>query len=155
MLCPVARAGKRQYTKRLLPEFLIPHSVIRLDNLLEAAELPESERSETAVCELIGCLDPRTARRQLRRLASAIEEVQLDLAQRRAASPELGEAPQISPGTPPAKRLAILFDSQIQACVRAGNTSARPSLRRLLQAALGTRGGRKPSTSASAGGRPP
>ena len=54
ILCPVARAGKTQYTKRLLPEFLIPHSVIRLDNLLEAAELPESERSETVVCEHAG-----------------------------------------------------------------------------------------------------
>jgi len=129
--------------------------VIRLDNLLEAAELPESECSETAVCELIGCVDPRTARRQLRRLALAIEEVSLDLTERRAASPELGEAPQISPGTPPAKRLEVLFDSEIRACERAGNTSARPSLRRLLQAALGTRGGREPSNRVSHARRPP
>ena len=47
ILCLVARAQKTQYTKRLLPEFLIPHSVIRLDNLLEAAELAETERSES------------------------------------------------------------------------------------------------------------
>jgi len=155
ILCPVARAQKTQYTKRLLPEFLIPHSVIRLDNLLEAADLPESERSETVVCELIGCLDPRTARHQMRRLASAIEEVSLDLTERRAASPELGEAPQIKPGTPPGERLAILFDSEIRAGERAGNTAARPSLRRLLQAAMGTRDGNKPSNRASHTRRPP
>ena len=40
-LCQVARAQNTQYTKRLLPEFLIPHSVIRLDDLVEAAQLAE------------------------------------------------------------------------------------------------------------------
>lgn len=155
ILCLVARAGKRQYTKRLLPEFLIPHSVIRLDNLLEAAELPESERGETAFCELIGCLDPRTARRQLRRLASAIEEVSLDLTRWRAATPELGELPEISPRTPPGERLTILFDSAIRASERAGNLPALPAIRQLLQAAMGNRGRRKPSSRVSRAGLPP
>jgi hypothetical protein len=63
ILCPLARALTRQYTKRLLPRFMIPHSVIRLDYLLEAADPAKSGGSEEAVCELIGCLDPRTARR--------------------------------------------------------------------------------------------
>jgi len=101
ILCPIARAEKSQYTKRLLPDFLSPHSVIRLDYLLEAVELPTAKRSADAVCELIGCLDPRTARHQMRRLAMAINAVSLDLTGRRAATPELGDVPQISPGTPP------------------------------------------------------
>ena len=155
ILCPVARGEKAQYTKRLLPEFLIPHSVIRLDNLLEAAELPNTERSETAVCELIGCLDQRTARHQMRRLVAAIDTVSLDLVRRRAANPELGEPPEISPGTPPAKRLKVLFDSEIHAGERAGTIPALPSFRQLLQAAMGKKYRNKPSISASHAGRPP
>ena len=155
ILCPVARAQKTQYTKRLLPEFLIPHSVIRLDNLLEADDLPENERSERAVCDLIGCLDPRTARHQMRRLASAIDAVSLDLTRRRAATPELGELPEISPGTPPGERLAILFDSEVGAGQRAGTISALLSLRQLLQAAMWKKRGNKPSSLASHRRRPP
>ena len=39
ILCPIARAEKSQYTKRLLPDFLTPYSVIRLDYLLRS-EIP-------------------------------------------------------------------------------------------------------------------
>ena len=155
IVCPVARALNRQYTKRLLPEFLIPHSVIRLDYLLEATDLAKSERSDDAICELIGCVDPRTARHQMRGLATAIETVSLDLARRRAAAPELGDLPEISPGTPPGERLAILFDSQIRAGQRAGNLPAQPSIRQLLQAAMGNRGRKKPSSRVSRAGLPP
>jgi hypothetical protein len=155
MLCPVARSERTQYTKRLLPKFLIPHSVIRLDYLLEAADLAKSERSDEAICELIGCLDSRTARHQMHRLATAIETVALDLTQRRAATPELGELPKISPGTPPGERLTILFDSQIRAGQRAGNLPAQPSIRQLLQAALWKKRGNKPSNRVSHAGRPP
>ena len=155
ILCPIARAEKTQYTKRLLPEFLIPHSVIRLDYLLEAADLPKAQRSEAAVCDLIGCLDPRTARHQMRRLAMAIDAVSLDLTGRRAATPELGELPQISPGTPAEQRLAILFDLLIRAGQRAGSIPAAPSVRQLLQAAMGTQGAAKPSNRASSHIHPP
>jgi hypothetical protein len=155
ILCPVARAKNTQYTKRLLPEFLIPHSVIRLDYLLEAADLAKSERSEDAICELIGCVDPRTARHQMRRLTIASEAVALDLTRQRAATPELGDLPEISPGTPPGERLAILFDSEIRAGQRAGNLPAQPSIRQLQQAAMGNRGRKKPSSHVSRAGLPP
>jgi hypothetical protein len=108
IMYPVARSEGTQYTKRLLPEFLIPHSVIRLGYLLEASSLPKKNRTETAVCDLIGCLDRRTARHQMRRLTTAIEMVSMDLARRRAATPELGDLPEISPGTAPGHRLGAL-----------------------------------------------
>jgi hypothetical protein len=141
--------------KRLLPEFLIPHSVIRLDYLLEAADPAKSERSAEAICELIGCLDPRTARRRMRHLEAAIERVALDLTRWRAATPELGELPETSPGTPPAERLAILFDAEIRAGQRAGNLPALLSIRRLLQAAMGKAPGMKPLNRASPLAQPP
>jgi hypothetical protein len=155
ILCPVARAENVQYTKRLLPEFVIPHSVIRLDYLLEAADLAKTERSADAICELIGCVDARTARHQMRRLASAVETVSLDLTRRRAATLELGDLPQVSPGTPPWQRLAILFDAEVRAGERAGQIHSLPSIRQLLQAAMGTGGRRKPSSRVSRAGLPP
>jgi len=154
ILCPVARAESTQYTKRLLPEFLTPHSVIRLDYLLEAADLGTNERGD-AICERIGCLDPRTARRQMRHLEAAIARVALDLTRWRAATLELGDLPEISPGTPPGERLAILFAAEIRAGQRAGNLPALPSIRQLLQAAMGTGGRRKPSSCVSRAGLPP
>ena len=93
--------------------------MIRLEYLLEAADLPKVERSEAAVFDLIGCLDPRTARHPMRGLAIAIDAVPPDLTERRAATSELGELPQINPGTPPEERLAILFDAEIRAGQRA------------------------------------
>jgi hypothetical protein len=155
IICPNAQARGNQYTKRCLPEFLIPHSVIRLDHLLEASNLPRAERTEAAICELIGCLDPRTARYQMRRLTTAIQMVSLDLTRWRAARPELGDTPTIKPGTPPGERLAILFDAQIRAGERAGEVDPPPALRQLLQAAMWKQPEKIPSISVSRTGRPP
>ncbi len=110
IICLIARARAKQYTKRLLPNSLTSHTVIRLDHLLGAANLPETARTEAAVCDLLGCLDPRTTRYQMRRLTPAIQAVSLELARRRAAIHELGELPERSPETPSGERLVILFE---------------------------------------------
>ena len=155
IICRIALSRHTQYTKRLLPDFLTPRSVIRLDHLLEAADLPETDRTEAAVCDLLGCLDPRTARYQMRRLTTAIEMVLLDLAQRRAATPELGNLPETRPETPPARRLGILFDAETLAGGRAGRIHTLPPLRQLLQAAMGKDPGTKPLNRASPFAQPP
>jgi hypothetical protein len=155
IICRVARARGTQYTRRFLPEFLTPHSVIRLDYLLEAADLPEGDRTEDAVCELLGCIDPRTARYQMRRLTSAIRAVSLDLAWRIAATPELGDLPESKPVTPPKERLLMLFDAQLRAGERAGAMYSPPSLRQLLQAAMRKAPGTKPLNRASPLAQPP
>ena len=155
IICLVARTKGKQYTKRLLPDFLTPRSVIRLDYLWEAAGLPKTERSEDTICDLIGCLDPRTARHQMRRLTTAIEMVSLDLAQRRAATPELGNLPVTRPETPPARRLGILFDAETLAGGRAGRIHTLPPLRKLLQAAMGKHPENKPLNRASPFAQPP
>jgi hypothetical protein len=138
-----------------LPEFLTPHSVVRLDYLLEAADLPESERTANVACDLLGCVDPRTARHQMRRLTMAIEAVSLDLARRRAAMPELGELPEIKPETPPGGRLMILFNAEIRAGERAGEVQLSSPLWQLLQAAMGKSCRKKPSNHASPLAQPP
>jgi len=155
IICPVARARGTQYTKRFLPEFLTPHSVIRLDYLLEAADLPENERTENAVCDLLGCIDPRTARHQISRLTIAIKRVSLDLAGRRAAMPELGDLPESTSETPPMERLLMLFEAELRAGERAGGMYSHPSLRQLFQAAMGKDPGTKPLNHASPLAQPP
>ena len=72
IFCSWAQEQGKQYTKRLLPEFLIPPSVIRLDYLLEAAEVSAEERTTERVCEILGCIDPRTAGRLLAALNDAV-----------------------------------------------------------------------------------
>jgi hypothetical protein len=138
-----------------LPDFLTPHSVIRLDYLLEAADLPERERTENMVCDLLGCIDPRTARYQMRRLISATEAASLKLARRIAATPELGDLPESKPTIPPMERLQMLFDTHLRAGERAGAMYSSPSLRQLLQAAMGKDPGKKPLNRASHHSRPP
>ena len=155
ILCPIARERGTQYTKRLLPDFLTPRSVIRLDYLREAAGLPKTERSEDAICDLIGCLDPRTARHQMRRLTTAIEMVSLDLARQLSATPELGELPEISPRTSPGDRLTILFATTNRAWERAGSMYSPPSLRQLLQATIRNQERKPPSNYASSDLHPP
>jgi len=155
IICLIARARGMQYTKRLLPDFLTPHSVIRLDHLLEAADLPESERTEDVVCDLLGCLDPRTARHQISRLTDAIRTVSLDLTRRRTAMLELGDLPESTPETPPKVRLLMLFEAELRAGERAGGMYSLPSLRQLLQAAMGKDPGTKPLNYASPLAQPP
>lgn len=155
IVCSVALLRGTQYTKRLLPEFLTPHSVIRLDYLLEAADLPERKRTEDAVCGLLGCLDPRTARRNMHRLTSAIKKVSLSLAERRVTMPELGDLPRNKPKAPPIERFLMLFDAELRAGERAGVMYWSPSLRQLLQAAMGKVGGKKPLNRASHHAQPP
>jgi hypothetical protein len=155
IICPVARERGTQYTKRLLPDFITPHSVIRLDHLLEAFCMPEIDWTESAVCDLLGCLDPRTARHQMRRLTAAIQAVSLGLARRRAATPELGELPEISPDAPLGDRLMILFEAELRAGERLGETDRSPSLRQLLQAPMGKDPGTKPLNRVSPPAQPP
>ena len=110
IICPVARARGTQYTKRLLPEFLIPHSVIRLDYLLEAVDLQGAKRTEAAVCDLLGCLDPRTARHQMRRLPSGDRRSFTGSYPAASSKARPGcDLPEITPDTSAEERFLILF----------------------------------------------
>ena len=156
IICLYARDQGKQYTKRLLPEFLAPRSVIRLDYLQEAAVLPPEEQKPDRVCEILGCIDPRTARRRLSGLNDAIRRVTVELACRRSSAPELGALPTGAPDTHPMSFLALLYQAEREARNRAGRDSAPlPSLAEFLQAAMGKQPEKKPSTCVSPAGCPP
>ena len=153
--CENARAAGRPYTMRLLPDFLIPRCVIRLDDLEETYDAKRSGEPNDRLCGILGCLDDRTARRHLKRYEEALEAVALRLAERRAMSPELGELPQINPDTPSVDWLERLWRAERVASQRRGDSLPTMGLRYLLQAALGKSGRQKPSSSVSADARPP
>ena len=156
IICEYARDQGKQYTKRLLPEFLTPRCVIRLDYLQEAAALPREEQTPGRVCEILGCIDPRTARRHLFELNDAITRVTVELACLRSSTPELGALPTGTPSTHPMSLLALVYRAEREARNRAGRDSAPiPSLAELLQAALGKTTEKKPLACVSHPGRPP
>lgn len=156
IICSIAQEQGKQYTKRLLPEFLAARSVIRLDHLLEAAGLAREERTTERTCEILGCIDSRTARRRLCDLNDAITAVVVELGCRRASTPELGAMPGSTPDTSPLDQLHLLYHSEQSAQQRAGRDAAPlPSLEAFLQAALGKQRQKIPSSCVSLRGCPP
>jgi hypothetical protein len=146
IICPGTRVRGIQYTKRLLPDFLVPRSVIRLDHLMEAAALPTKEQTTDRVCEILGCIDPRTARSGISGLNNAIRRVSLDLAYRRSATPELGTLPASTPDTSPFDHLSVLYQAEQGGQQRAGRDAAPlPLLVEFLQAAMWHHPGNGPS----------
>lgn len=156
ILCPIAQAAGKPYSKRLLPDFLIPRCVIRLDDLVEAAEEVRPGKDVEKTCRILGCIDARTARTHLKRLDHAIATAAVQLVERRAMAPELGELPHTTPQTVPLARLEALCRTESEAALRAGAGTSEPSsLRQILQAVLWKPCGKKPSTYACWSSRAP
>lgn len=156
IICVLAQEQGMQYTKRLLPEFLTPRSVIRLDHLREAAALPPEKCTPDRICEILGCIDPRTARRLLSDLNDAIRRVSLELACRRSTTPELGTLPTSTPDTSTLVRLSVLYQAEQDAQHRIGREAVPlPSCAVFLQAAMRKRPEKKPSSCVSHPGCPP
>ena len=153
--CETARAAGNPYTMRLLPDFLLPGCVIRLDHVEEAYEERRAGTGTDRLCAILGCLDDRTLRRHLKRYEEALTAVSVRLAERRAMSPELGELPQSTPDTPAVDRLERLWRAEQVASNRRGEALQPMGLRYLLQAALGNSRRKKPSSSVSVDARPP
>lgn len=155
ILCLIARGAGTSYTKRLLPDFLIPRCVIRLDHLVEAAS---DDRAATVVeraCELLGCIDTRTVGKHLKQLQAAVQAAAILPAERQAMRPELGELPETTPETVPLARLEALCRKESEAALRAGGGVEPISLRHMLQAELWKLPGQKPSSCVSGSPRGP
>ena len=135
--CATAKALGKQYTKRLLPDFLIPCARMRLDTVVEAGRRKERGSTLEQCCRIIGCTDLRTARMHLARLTEAVQSVALSLAKRQAAAVYLHEHTyDIRPRTP-LERLDELWRREEEARLRSGFENLNSGgLRPLLQAAL-------------------
>jgi len=135
--CGLAKALGRQYTKRLLPDFLIPFSRMRLDKVVEAVCEKESGSTLEECCRILGCIDLRTARVHLRKLEEAAKTAALTLAERQAATVHLHSPGYHPRPLTPLGRLEELLARQEEALLRAGGGIHHSSaLRPLLQAVL-------------------
>ena len=136
-ICATAKAAGRQYTKRMLPDFLIPYARMRLDRILEAAREKERGADLERCSQIIGCIDLNTVRCHFRHLKKAATQVALELAELQAAMPHLIDHNKELRPLSALKRLEELYRCEEEACRRAGRSGPRlPSLRQLLQAAL-------------------
>ena len=154
--CETAREQGKALTRRILPEFLMPRCVIRLDRVEQAAAVPVAERTTEQVCILLGCIDARTAGRHLKRFAEAAERASLWLAERRSRTPELGDLPREPPHSSVLDRLERLYRAEREAAVRTGGGAKRlASVRQLLQAAMSKAAVKTPSSCVSRPARPP
>ena len=75
IICAAAKAQDRQYTKRILPPFVVPFCVIRRDGLLKYLKAhPQGEFHYRHALETLGALDKRTIRRHLAEAGKLLEE---------------------------------------------------------------------------------
>lgn len=152
--CVHARTAGKQYTKRLLPDFLIPYSPIRLDWILEAERVRREDRSSIEdCCSILGCLELRTVRTHLRRLREAAASISLQLSQWLAHSPQYARLPETDPGQCLVTRLHIIHNITVQAAGAAGSSPI--GLRQSLQEYWWHLVGRQSTSCVSRAVRPP
>ena len=130
--CADARSRGKQYTKRLLPDFLIPFSPVRLDKLLEAERMRREEGASLEKCSFImGCIDLRTVRKHLKQLYEAAASAILHLSEELAHTPQYARLPEAYPGHCCLMRLHTIQHIAFQAAGASGR-QALP-LNRILQ----------------------
>jgi hypothetical protein len=72
--CPESKKQGKQYTKRILPPFIIPECNITLENCLKMAEQSRSgPLNIDQACELLGTVCERTVRKHYRQLEQVLK----------------------------------------------------------------------------------
>ena len=112
IICHVAKRAGKQYTKRILPPFVISECNIDLENVLEMYKaMPDGHIDYDAASKVLGTVCEKTMRRHYLMAVTFIETAVSLLAEYLAlAAPFM---PQ--PGQPPYEDLLILFVSMMQA----------------------------------------
>ena len=112
IICHDAKRAGKQYTKRLLPPFVIPECNISLENVFEMYQaMPDGRIDYDRASELLGTVCVKTMRRHYLMVVSYIGAAVSLLAEYLALI-----APFLSqPGQPPYENLFTLFVSMMQA----------------------------------------
>lgn len=120
--CSATREAGKQYTKRLLPDFLIPYSPIRMDRVLEAEHARRVDGAPLEDCSLImGCLELRTVRKHLKNLQKVSEEAALEISRELSHVPQYARLPETDPEQNSVMRLYTLYKILLQAAAAAGH----------------------------------
>lgn len=132
IICRASRGTGRPYTKRMLPEHLIPRSPFWSEGLVKLLERGRDgcPGFTDAACAALGCLDSRTARKHIRYVCAAVEAKLPVLAELLASG--RSEGPSFAPGTNPCVTLCLLWDTFLKAAQELSGSRAAFSLRPLL-----------------------
>jgi hypothetical protein len=146
-ICAIAKAQGRQYTQRMLPDFLVPGCVIRLDATLAAVEAGiETAELLDEGCSLMGCIDERTVKRHVGLATAAIQRANLQLSHAMALTPETVDSPEVSPEKGALETLRLLLCAFVLGLARRGREERLPTERDLVQALWQREWKAKPST---------
>lgn len=132
ILCPALRGTGQQYTKRILPEHLIPRSPLWSAGLVKLLEGDRDSGFTDAACAALCCIDPRTARKHIKALDSAVDAKLPILAEMVAAAPCQSESPAFPPGTNPFVILKLLWDRFLATARGLSGSRISEALRPLL-----------------------
>ena len=121
IICKTAKKNGNPYTRRLLPEFIIPGCVIMLDRAFAAYKMRTVSQNIEDACSTMLCIDTRTAQKHLTRIETAIKLTSLRLAETIARQPELGDLPYSTPDFTLLEVLERLFETKAIASLRSGD----------------------------------
>lgn len=134
IICGASRGTGRQYTKRILPEHLIPRSPFWSEGLVKLLERGRDGYPgfTDAACDALGCLDPRTARKHIRFVRAACEAKLPVLAEVLAFASGPSEGPAFAPDTNPFVILCLLWDKFLKSAQELSGSLVALSLRPFL-----------------------
>lgn len=99
IFCPIAKQRGDQYTKRILPAFVIPECNIMLSNVRKYIRRHPQERINYAKAQLIlGAKDRRTIQKHIFQGREIVEKTNLELTQVLSGLPSLSCLPEQKPG---------------------------------------------------------
>ena len=125
ILCQAAKERGSQYTKRILPRFLIPECNITLENVLEYVRSHPGQKINYEQASLVlGAIDNRTIVRHLRLCRLMVAEGCVQLCEILASVPSYAAVPEARMGTPAVDYLDVLVEEADEAGRRMGHSSA-------------------------------
>ena len=121
IVCGRAKEQGKQYTKRILPPFVIPECNITLENVLECVRRRPGEKIDYERASLmLGAMDNRTIGRHLRLCRLIVAEGCLQLCRILASVPSYATVPEAGMGIPAVDYLQVLVEEADEAARRMG-----------------------------------
>lgn len=155
IICKTAKDKGKPYTRRLLPEFIVPGCVIMLSRVFKAYEARTVPLNIEHACLTMLCIDTRTAHKHLARIENAVKKTNVRLAESIARQPERGELPSFTPDCSPLEVLERLLARKAVARLRSGDRSPEQGILSHIQQTKSSIFFNRPSTCVNTNPQPP